>query len=144
MAMKKIIVGTALALVLILVVMTSATVDLLLNKGRYDRVVERARALTSDTTKSVYFQGDWDFDISPGPPPEAPNICAGRSKDGTLFVRITVKDRHRLGKYGFVYSEFPYASAKEVERALDMHDCGEWRVTGSIGASWWEIKNNLG
>lgn len=132
-----------LFLVLFGFIWTSSTLDVFLfNRGRYNRVIEQARALTSATPETVYFTGDWDSDLAPGAGTQ--NICARRLDDGALFVRILVKDNHRLGKWGYVYSEVPYNSAEEVERALDSHGCGEWTATGKIFGHWWDIENNLG
>ena len=132
-----------LFVVAVVFVWNSSTLDVFLfNRGRYNGVLERARALTSATTDAVYFRGDWDSDLAPGAGIQ--NICARRLDDGALFVRILVRDNHRLGKWGYVYSEVPYDSAEEVERALDSHGCGEWTATGKIFGHWWDIENNLG
>ena len=132
-----------LFLVAVVFVWNSSILDVFLfNRGRYNRVIERARALTTTTAETVYFPGDWEYDIAPMPGGD--NICAQRLEDGALFVRILVRDNHRLGKWGYVYSEVPYNSAEEVERALDSHGCGEWTATGKIFGHWWDIENNLG
>ncbi|HBU47887.1 MAG TPA: hypothetical protein DEB46_06215 [Myxococcales bacterium] len=115
--------------------------DLTLNGSRYERVVKKARILTEDTTEFVWFNGDWDHDVAGF---KGTNICAGRTERGELFVRILVIDRHRLGKYGYVYSEQAFATSQELVLALDFHGCGEWSVSGSLGGGWWAIKNNLG
>ena len=139
--LKRLAIGF-FALIVALFIVKSSTFDLLIHCGRYQDVIERARELTAETHKTVYFRGDWDFDISPLSRPT--NICAKRLEDGTLFVRILVKDRHRLGKSGLVYTENDDASSGDIEMALDSHGCGEWSSKGSIWGPWWAIKNNLG
>jgi len=141
MWLKGFIVGL-LTLILVLFVWTSSTVDLLIHYARYENVVEKARKLTAETHDTIYFRGDWDFDVS-GMPSRS-NICAKRLEDGTLFVRILVQDRHRLGKSGLVYTEKDNASSENVERDLDTYGCGEWTSKGSIWGRWWAIENNLG
>ena len=141
--LKRLAIGF-FALILLLLIVTSSTFDLMIHYGRYQDVVERARELTAETHKTVYFRGDWDYDISPGPSPSVSNICARRLEDGTLFVRILVSDLHRLGKSGLVYTENDDASSGDIEMALDSHGCGEWSSKGSIWGPWWAIKNNLG
>ena len=132
-----------LLLVVVVFVWNSSILDVFLfNRGRYNRVIERARVLTSATAETVYFPGDWEYDIAPMPGGD--NICARRLEDGALFVRILVRDYHRMGKWGYVYSEVPADSARAVERDLDSYGCGEWTVTGKIFGSWWYIENNLG
>ncbi len=124
-------------------VWNSSILDVFLfNRGRYNRVIERARALTTTTAETVYFPGDWEYDIAPMPGGD--NICAQRLEDGALFVRILVRDYHRMGKWGYVYSEVPQGSARTVEGDLDGYGCGEWTVMGRVLGSWWDIKNNLG
>jgi hypothetical protein len=56
--------------------------------------------------------GQLHFDVSPTT--GRSNICAARSKDDALFVRVLVWDNHHASKWGYVYSE------------------------------WWDIRNNLG
>ena len=141
--LKRLVIGF-FALILVLIIVRSSTFDLIIHHGRYQDVIERARELTAETHDTVYFRGDWDFDISPGPSPSLSNICARRLEDGTLFVRILVSDLHRLGKSGLVYTENDNASSENIERALDSHGCGEWSSKGSIWGPWWAIKNNLG
>ena len=64
---------------------------LAVQNARYDRVLKRARTLTSHTHETVYFRGDWNFD--PAGLPEDNNICARRLQDGSMFVRIGVGSR---------------------------------------------------
>jgi hypothetical protein len=130
------------ALILLLLIGTSSTFDLIIHYGRYQDVIEQARELTAKTNDTVYFRGDWDFDISPSSRPT--NICAKRLEDGTLFVRILVNDRHRLGKSGLVYTENDDASSGDIEMATDSYNCGEWYSKGNIWGPWWAIENNLG
>ena len=140
--LKRIAIGF-FALILILLIVRSATFDLIIHQGRYQDVIEQARELTAETNDTVYFRGDWDFDLAPGNS-APPNICAKLLEDGTLFVRILVNERHRLGKSGLVYTENDDASSEDIESALDSHGCGEWTSTGNIWGSWWAIENNLG
>ena len=130
------------SLILVIFIVTSSTFDLVIHHERYGEVIERARELTAKTTETVYFRGDWDFDISPVSRPS--NVCAQRGQDGTLFVRILVRDLHRLGKLGLVYTENDSASARGIESALDGYGCGEWSSKGRIWGHWWAIENNLG
>jgi hypothetical protein len=141
--LKRLTIGF-FALIVILLIVTSSTFDLMIHYGRYQDVIEKARTLTAETNDTVRFAGDWDFDISPGPPPPVSNICARRLEDGTLFVRILVRDLHRFGKSGLLYTENDNASSKSVEMALDSHGCGEWTSKGSIWGPWWALDNNLG
>jgi hypothetical protein len=130
------------ALIVTFFIVKSSTFDLLIHCSRYQDVIERARKLTAETNKTVYFRGDWRFDISPMS--RSSNICAKRLEDGTLFVRILVRDFHRAGKLGLVYTENHIASSREIEMALDSHGCGEWSSKGSLWGPWWAIENNLG
>ena len=141
--LKRLVLGF-FALILVVIIVRSATFDLIIHNGRYQDVIEQARELTAETHETVYFQGDWDFDISPGPSPPVSNICAKRLEDGTLFVRILVSDLHRFGKSGLVYTENDDASSANIERALDSYGCGEWYSEGNIWGPWWAIENNLG
>jgi len=129
-------------LILVFFVVTSSTFDFLIHYDRYDDAVQRARELTAETHETVYFLGDWEADLAPIP--GASNVCARRLEDGTLFVRILVRDGHRLGKKGLVYTENDNATSRDVEMDLDTHGCGEWTSKGSIWGPWWAIENNLG
>ncbi len=128
--------------IVVFFIMTSSTFDFLIHYGRYDDAIERARELTAETHETVHFLGDWDADIAPMP--GASNVCARRLEDGTLFVRILVRDGHRLGKTGLVYTENDDATSQAVEMDLDSYGCGEWTSRGSIWGPWWAIENNLG
>ena len=139
--LKRLTIGV-FALIVVLLIVTSSTFDLMIHHGRYRGVIKRARELTAETHDTVYFRGDWRHDISGVS--GASNICARRLEDGTLFVRILVRDLHRLGKSGLVYAETGCASTGDVEIALDWHGCGEWSSKGSICGPWWAIENNLG
>lgn len=136
------IVGGLVSLIVVFLIVTSATFDFMIHSGRYQSVVESARELTKETHDTVYFRGNWDFDMADMPGTN--NICAKRLENGTLFVRILVKDGHRLGKSGLVYTESKNSSSKSIERSLDSHGCGEWTSKGKIWGSWWAIENNLG
>jgi hypothetical protein len=109
--LKRLVIGI-FALIAVIMIVTSTTFDFMIHYGRYQDVIEQARTLTAETHDTVYFSGDWDFDVSPGPSPPVTNICAKRLEDGTLFVRILVSDRHRLGKPGLVYAENDHASSE--------------------------------
>lgn len=141
--LKRLVIGF-FAMVVVILIVTSSTFDFMIHYGRYQDVIKQARTLTAETNDTIYFRGDWDVDVSPGPSPSVSNICARRLEDGTLFVRILVSDRHRLGKSGLVYTENDNASSEDIERALDSNDCGEWSSKGSIWGPWWVINNNLG
>ena len=131
----------AFVLLIWTILMPVGLLDLTVNGSRYNRVIEKARSLTKNTSDSVWFHGDWEHDRGGF---GAPNICARRTESGELFVRILVVDRHRLGKFGYVYSESSYASGNELERVIDFYDCGEWYFSGDLGGGWWAIENNLG
>ncbi|SVD76688.1 uncharacterized protein METZ01_LOCUS429542, partial [marine metagenome] len=45
-----------------------------LSTDRYEQVIEKARDLTARNSKTVYFDGGWDFDVSPMT--GRSNICA--------------------------------------------------------------------
>ena len=140
--LKRLVIGF-FALILIVIILLSSTFDFLIHYLRYSDVVNRARELTAETSETVFFAGDWDYDIAPGPS-EVSNICARRHEDGSLFVRILVRDLHRLGKVGLVYTEKDYETDRDLERAIDMNNCGEWYSKGGFWGPWWAINNNLG
>jgi len=131
-----------ITLIIVLLIVTSTTFDFMIHYGRYADVIDQARELTAKTDDTVYFNGNWSYDISGLN--MGTNVCAKKLEDGTLFVRILVEDGHRLGKSGLVYTENDLASRRDVEMALDTYGCGEWTSTGGIWGSWWAIENNLG
>tara|TARA_B110000037_G_C16911420_1_gene420457 strand:- start:280 stop:723 length:444 start_codon:yes stop_codon:yes gene_type:complete len=137
----RIIVGFS-ALILLLLVVLSSTFDLMIHYVRYHDVIKEARDLTNETEETVYFQGDWSFDVASSG--SYSNICAKRLEDGTLFVRILVNDRHHAGKNGLLYIERGGVSSSDIELAMDWHGCGEWYSNGRIWGPWWAIENNLG
>ena len=139
--LKRLVIGF-FALIVGFFIVKSSTFDLLIHSGRYEDAIERARELVAETDKTVYFRGDWRFDIAPMS--RSSNICARRLEDGTLFVRILVRDFHRAGKLGLVYTEKAIASSRDLEMALDSHGCGEWSSKGHLWGRWWAIENNLG
>ena len=131
-----------LALIGVFFIVKSSTFDFLIHHERYQDAIEEARERTAETHETVYFRTDWEFDVASMPGGQ--NICARRLEDGTLFVRILVRDFHRGGKLGLVYTEDANATSSSIERALDSHGCGEWSSKGGLWGSWWAIENNLG
>ena len=129
-------------LIVLLLIVKSSTFDFLIHHERYQDAIEEARKRTAETHETVYFRTDWEFDVAPMAGGQ--NICARRLEDGTLFVRILVRDFHRGGKLGLVYTEDDNATSSSIERALDSHGCGEWSSKGGLWGNWWAIENNLG
>ena len=127
---------------LVTIVTLSQSYSATVRSQRYQQVIEQARQQTIHTTETIYFKGNWVFDVAAMP--GQTNVCARKLSDGSLFVRIVEVDRHHAGKFGFLYSEQSAKTPETLESDLDGYGCGEWDVTGHVLGNWWRVENRLG
>lgn len=110
----------------------------LYSRSSYQQVIDDARIMTTQTSETVHFSGDWLFD--PLAKPGATNICARQAKAQGLVVRILIYDAHEAGKFGYVYSERSFESREALEQEILRNGCGEWKVSKGLLGPWWVIE----
>ena len=111
---------------------------------RYQEVIKEAQSRTNGTGDTVYFKSSWEHDVAPMPGLPRTNVCARKRDDGTLFVRIVEEDRHRAGKFGYIYDERENTSQPQLSSDLDHYGCGEWETFERLDGVWWRIESHLG
>jgi len=110
------------------------------NQERYQQVIQDVRARIEPGPKSLYFRTTWDF----GPTlPDDTNVCARLTPAGQLFVRITARDNHHAGRYGYAFADPPMETGRQVSLALEENGCGEWETIKPIDDHWWELESHL-